>query len=382
MPSLKGFLLRDSIRPHPFQLTQARARRHRHNHLGLVRMALLPDPPRSPDAPPLEGDGTRPSALTIQIVSTVNKLSDEPWLPVQGIVTLFRIQVKADDQTWEVQRRYSDFNELNQRLAKAFGEAALPELPPKLLLNSDDDIAERYLELDAYLRKLLQITNIARNYRLLEFLGIAKQGVRYGVRNYECALLRTDAFPAPGSPSWCCASPVCVHAAGTTRRKVRATATFETTTCSGAKLKRSSRCLEGGPSSFRHAPADSSALSTPGRAGALLSTQPLHWVTINRSRFSCRSGSADDTWSCWAAHRPQSQNTDHTDTHMLQTAVWVIGHGDVKYVVSWLLLCTASDGPPNRPTPRWLVSLSYGRSVVLARDWRRDRVWCAVYLYM
>ena len=63
----------------------------------------------------------------------------------------------------------------------------------RLLMNSDDDIAERYLELDAYLRKLLQATSIARNYRLLEFLGIAKQGVRYGIRNYECAL-RTDAF--------------------------------------------------------------------------------------------------------------------------------------------------------------------------------------------
>lgn len=168
-------------------------------------MASLPEPPRSPDAPPPEGDGTRPSALTIQIVSTVNKLSDEPWLPVQGIVTLFRIQVKADDQTWEVQRRYSDFNELNQRLAKAFGEAALPELPPKLLLNSDDDIAERYLELDAYLRKLLQITNIARNYRLLEFLGIAKQGVRYGVRNYECARVSSPRLPQDGAANHRCA---------------------------------------------------------------------------------------------------------------------------------------------------------------------------------
>ena len=174
--------------------------------------AVLPEPPRSPDAPPpAEGDGTRPSALTVQIVSTINKLSDEPWLPVQGIVTLFRIQVKADERTWEVHRRYSDFNELNQRLAKAFGEAALPELPPKLLLNSDVDIAERYLELDAYLRKLLQTTNIARNYRLLEFLGIAKQGVRYGVRNYECAL-RTDAFlglglGGPSVPSSCPRSP-------------------------------------------------------------------------------------------------------------------------------------------------------------------------------
>ena len=208
--------------------------------------AVLPEPPRSPDAPPpAEGDGARPSALTVQIVSTINKLSDEPWLPVQGIVTLFRIQVRADDRTWEVHRRYSDFNELNQRLAKAFGEAALPELPPKLLLNSDVDIAERYLELDAYLRKLLQTTNIARNYRLLEFLGIAKQGVRYGVRNYECAL-RTDAFLGlgvlgsqflPSVPSACCASPPCVHAAGTTRRRVRATATFETTICSGCQAQ-------------------------------------------------------------------------------------------------------------------------------------------------
>ena len=212
--------------------------------------AVLPEPPRSPDAPPpAEGDGTRPSALTVQIVSTINKLSDEPWLPVQGIVTLFRIQVKADERTWEVHRRYSDFNELNQRLAKAFGEAALPELPPKLLLNSDVDIAERYLELDAYLRKLLQTTNIARNYRLLEFLGIAKQGVRYGVRNYECAL-GTDAFLGlglgpwtlgsqflPSVPSSCCASPPCVHAAGTTRRRVRATATFETTICSGCQAQ-------------------------------------------------------------------------------------------------------------------------------------------------
>lgn len=43
----------------------------------------------------------------------------------------------------------------------------------------------RYLELDTYLRTLLRTPSIARNYRLLEFLGIAKQGVRYGVRNYE-----------------------------------------------------------------------------------------------------------------------------------------------------------------------------------------------------
>ena len=229
---------------------QAR-RQHRRPRLCWSWMASLPEPPRSPDAPPpAEGDGTRPSALTIQIVSTVNKLSDEPWLPVQGIVTLFRIQVKADDQTWEVQRRYSDFNELNQRLAKAFGEAALPELPPKLVLNSDVDIAERYLELDAYLRKLLQITSIARNYRLLEFLGIAKQGVRYGIRNYECAL-RTDTLQPPAPPvgaiSHRCACTRQVRLVAKRGQPVHS----RQRPVAVAKLKRSSRCLEGRSSATR-----------------------------------------------------------------------------------------------------------------------------------
>ena len=49
----------------------------------------------------------------------------------------------ADDKSWDVQRRYSDFYKLNLRLAKAFGEATLPELPPKLLMNADENIAER-----------------------------------------------------------------------------------------------------------------------------------------------------------------------------------------------------------------------------------------------
>ncbi len=63
----------------------------------------------------------------------------------------------------------------------------MPALPPKLLLNSHVDIAERYLELDAYLRALLQSQVMRRAAALLDFLGIAKQSVRYGVRNFECA---------------------------------------------------------------------------------------------------------------------------------------------------------------------------------------------------
>ena len=117
-------------------------------------------------------------------MSTHNHLEDEPWLPVL-IVTAFRVKITMGERSWEILRRYSDFHELNLRLNKVFGAGVVPEFPPKLMMNADEAIAERYLELDAYVRKLLQTPTVKRNHRLLEFLGIAKQGVRYGVRNYE-----------------------------------------------------------------------------------------------------------------------------------------------------------------------------------------------------
>lgn len=43
----------------------------------------------------------------------------------------------------------------------------------------------RYLELDAYLRKLVASPNTKTHARLLDFLGVEKHGVRYGMRRYE-----------------------------------------------------------------------------------------------------------------------------------------------------------------------------------------------------
>lgn len=119
------------------------------------------------------------------IVATSNQLEEESFLPVQTIITLFRIKVECGDQQWEVYRRYSDFHELNEKLAAVCGYGILPELPPKLLLNQPESIAERYLELDAYLRKVLSTAQVGRHSHILEFLGAEKQGVRYGVRRYE-----------------------------------------------------------------------------------------------------------------------------------------------------------------------------------------------------
>ena len=77
------------------------------------------------------------------IVSTSNQLEEEPWMPVRGIITMFRIQVNSGGKQWDVMRRYTDFNELHLQLTRAVDPSIVPLLPPKLLLNDDASIAER-----------------------------------------------------------------------------------------------------------------------------------------------------------------------------------------------------------------------------------------------
>ena len=70
------------------------------------------------------------------------------------MVRRFVVQLEVGDRRWEITRRYSDFFELERRLAAAFGSAAMPEFPPRLLRNSDDDIADRMVLLDRWVREL------------------------------------------------------------------------------------------------------------------------------------------------------------------------------------------------------------------------------------
>jgi len=144
----------------------------------------------SSSSEPLAGaaaDGAAdPDLIDARIVATSNQLEEEPWLPVRNIVTMYRIHATAGaNKSWEVLRRYSDFAELHLRLSRAVDPTLLPALPPKLMLNDDAAIAERYLELDTYLRKLLTCPATAKHARLFDFLGAEKHGVRYGMRRYE-----------------------------------------------------------------------------------------------------------------------------------------------------------------------------------------------------
>ena len=65
-------------------------------------------------------------------------------------MTSYNVQVHFRGEQWVVGKRYSEFAELNRTLTSAFGAAVLPSFPPKLLLNAAEDVADRYLELEAF----------------------------------------------------------------------------------------------------------------------------------------------------------------------------------------------------------------------------------------
>lgn len=112
------------------------------------------------------------SALVARIVATTNTRSRN-W-SFTRTVTLYRIHVRqwADHtRSWCVLRRYSEFDDLYQALCKTLPASALPVLPPKLLLNTADALADRYLDLDAFLRSLLSMPTAAQHPRLRSFLG-------------------------------------------------------------------------------------------------------------------------------------------------------------------------------------------------------------------
>ena len=131
-------------------------------------------------------EGSASKRLEAKVLATTN-VQTQPHTP-SSFVTLFRINVTHGDDTIEVLRRYSEFNDTHLRLAHALSNPhLLPELPPKLLINSDTHIAERLLELDAYLRSLIAVPTLADNQILHDFLGVPTEQAtaKCSVRTFE-----------------------------------------------------------------------------------------------------------------------------------------------------------------------------------------------------
>ena len=87
--------------------------------------------------------------------------------------TQYTIKIFTNDKTWELNRRYSSFYELNQKISKKFNN--LPKLPPKKLFTTAAVIKERQEKLEKYLNILLNRDDIYKFDEIFDFIEMEKE---------------------------------------------------------------------------------------------------------------------------------------------------------------------------------------------------------------
>lgn len=73
--------------------------------------------------------------------------------------------------SFQVSKKYSEIEELYQKLSSRFPAASLPPLPRKVLFVGESDIRERRAVFNEILRCISQDAELASSPELLEFLG-------------------------------------------------------------------------------------------------------------------------------------------------------------------------------------------------------------------
>ena len=114
-------------------------------------------------------------AVRARIVSTRNVACEEL---LRSQITLYEVRVQQNDLAHVVRRRYSEFRQLHDALAREFGPSyanlIAGLLPPKLVIGNADAelIAERMTALDAYLSAVLAVPALSRSARVGAFLAL------------------------------------------------------------------------------------------------------------------------------------------------------------------------------------------------------------------
>lgn len=144
--------------------------------------------------------------VAAKIIKTANDI--EPGYLRDTIVTFFVIEVHQLGIRWEVRRRYSEFHSFHELLTLQWTD--LPTLPPKLLLSQDsEDVAQRMIDLDAYLRELLASPAVALSPLVCTFLdatdvqSFRAQILPQMIAQHEqsrVSQMETEASSGPGGP--------------------------------------------------------------------------------------------------------------------------------------------------------------------------------------
>lgn len=86
----------------------------------------------------------------------------------------YKIKIFCHYKTWFINKRFSDFENLNKILSKSI--IHLPPMPPKRLFkNSEETIAERKTMFNRYLKYLFHKVNIFQHEAILDFIKIDKK---------------------------------------------------------------------------------------------------------------------------------------------------------------------------------------------------------------
>lgn len=108
--------------------------------------------------------------LQLAIVGTKNKISDLS----QRTYTSYVIDVMFNGTTWQLARRYKEFDALHSQLKNKYPDSELPSLPPKHVFTPVEGafINNRKEQLEAFLKQLLLHPIASTDVLLLSFLGI------------------------------------------------------------------------------------------------------------------------------------------------------------------------------------------------------------------
>jgi hypothetical protein len=123
----------------------------------------------------LTSDLLLPEGVTLTAVIT-NQINTRTHVKM---VRRYRIQVQPQPfgHCWFIERRYSEFLELQKALRAL---PCLPPLSPKLVVSTLPALADRYLCLDAFLQDLLEHPAAHRHAELHAFLGVGSESFSFG----------------------------------------------------------------------------------------------------------------------------------------------------------------------------------------------------------
>jgi hypothetical protein len=119
----------------------------------------------------------------------------------EGRFTMFLITVQSVFAKWEICRRYRHFQALHQELTSRLPNLKLPSLPgkKKSIFGSSLDpsiVEERKVSLEAYLRNLLQFSEVWANQTFIEFLDHAQAflGIQMHMTRFSNRIAELESF--------------------------------------------------------------------------------------------------------------------------------------------------------------------------------------------